>query len=103
MKDFFDQFLNEFGSEMSICSICGGQGKIVRSQDMPEDVRAQFSSEEEVICCYCEACNEYSPVMGGSLDLAEVDQPKRLASTTPRNAPCPCGSGKKYKRCCGSS
>ena len=19
-----------------------------------------------------------------------------------RNAPCPCGSGKKYKRCCGS-
>ncbi|MBU4198610.1 MAG: SEC-C domain-containing protein, partial [Verrucomicrobia bacterium] len=24
-------------------------------------------------------------------------------SQTPRNAPCPCGSGKKYKRCCGSS
>ncbi len=23
--------------------------------------------------------------------------------TTERNAPCPCGSGKKYKRCCGSS
>jgi len=21
---------------------------------------------------------------------------------TPRNAPCPCGSGKKYKRCCGA-
>ena len=20
-----------------------------------------------------------------------------------RNAPCPCGSGKKYKRCCGAS
>ena len=20
--------------------------------------------------------------------------------TTPRNAPCPCGSGKKYKKCC---
>jgi sulfatase maturation enzyme AslB (radical SAM superfamily) len=20
---------------------------------------------------------------------------------TPRNAPCPCGSGKKFKRCCG--
>lgn len=23
------------------------------------------------------------------------------ASTTGRNEPCPCGSGKKYKRCCG--
>jgi preprotein translocase subunit SecA len=22
-------------------------------------------------------------------------------STTPRNAPCPCGSGKKYKHCHG--
>ncbi|MDQ2650634.1 MAG: SEC-C metal-binding domain-containing protein [Actinomycetota bacterium] len=22
---------------------------------------------------------------------------------TPRNAPCPCGSGKKYKRCHGSA
>lgn len=22
---------------------------------------------------------------------------------TPRNAPCPCGSGKKFKRCCGVS
>lgn len=22
---------------------------------------------------------------------------------TPRNSPCPCGSGKKSKRCCGSS
>ena len=21
--------------------------------------------------------------------------------TTPRNAPCPCGSGKKFKKCCG--
>jgi SEC-C motif len=26
-----------------------------------------------------------------------------LANTTSRNEPCPCGSGKKYKRCCGIS
>jgi hypothetical protein len=30
---------------------------------------------------------------------------KRTKAATPkkphRNAPCPCGSGKKYKRCCG--
>jgi uncharacterized protein YecA (UPF0149 family) len=23
------------------------------------------------------------------------------ATTVGRNAPCPCGSGKKYKKCCG--
>jgi TRAP-type C4-dicarboxylate transport system permease large subunit len=26
-----------------------------------------------------------------------------LPATTARNAPCPCGSGKKYKRCCGNT
>jgi preprotein translocase subunit SecA len=27
---------------------------------------------------------------------------KRVAPKIPRNAPCPCGSGKKYKKCCGA-
>jgi uncharacterized protein YchJ len=31
--------------------------------------------------------------------------PKRVRRDVPKvgaNQPCPCGSGKKYKRCCGS-
>jgi SEC-C motif-containing protein len=28
--------------------------------------------------------------------------PARRADTPGRNDPCPCGSGKKYKRCCGA-
>jgi preprotein translocase subunit SecA len=31
---------------------------------------------------------------------APVEQAKR-DQTTGRNDPCPCGSGKKYKKCCG--
>jgi preprotein translocase subunit SecA len=27
---------------------------------------------------------------------------QKLGSETPRNAPCPCGSGRKYKRCHGA-
>ena len=27
--------------------------------------------------------------------------PRRVAKKVGRNAPCPCGSGKKYKKCCG--
>ena len=27
----------------------------------------------------------------------------RAERTPGRNAPCPCGSGKKYKRCCGAN
>jgi preprotein translocase subunit SecA len=26
---------------------------------------------------------------------------KRVAAKVGRNDPCPCGSGKKYKKCCG--
>ncbi|MCK9294011.1 MAG: preprotein translocase subunit SecA [Desulfobulbaceae bacterium] len=30
-------------------------------------------------------------------------QPQRQAQKVGRNAPCPCGSGKKYKKCCGET
>lgn len=35
----------------------------------------------------------------------EAPKPETVTRTTPkvgRNEPCPCGSGKKYKKCCGS-
>lgn len=39
----------------------------------------------------------------GTIDY--VDEAKRLKSlpdtSIGRNAPCPCGSGRKYKKCCG--
>jgi uncharacterized protein len=28
-------------------------------------------------------------------------EPRRTVSKVGRNEPCPCGSGKKYKKCCG--
>jgi uncharacterized protein len=30
-------------------------------------------------------------------------EPRRVAPKIGRNEPCPCGSGKKYKKCCGGS
>ncbi|MHB1080638.1 MAG: preprotein translocase subunit SecA [Prosthecobacter sp.] len=35
------------------------------------------------------------------LPSSNVARPKPPASTVGRNDPCPCGSGKKYKQCCG--
>jgi uncharacterized protein YecA (UPF0149 family) len=34
-----------------------------------------------------------------------TDRPNPFASTPKigRNDPCPCGSGRKYKRCCGEN
>jgi uncharacterized protein len=36
-------------------------------------------------------------------DAAFAPEPRRNASTVGRNDLCPCGSGKKYKKCCGSA
>ena len=33
----------------------------------------------------------------------EGNRPKRIKQAPGRNDPCPCGSGKKYKQCCGRS
>ena len=40
--------------------------------------------------------------MAGSGDLQPVQQVVRAAAKIGRNDPCPCGSGKKYKKCCGA-
>ena len=36
-------------------------------------------------------------------EAKELDEQKLLHPPISRNAPCPCGSGKKYKMCCGRS
>ncbi len=38
----------------------------------------------------------------GQKKAKRVSVAKRVASTVGRNDPCPCGSGKKYKKCCGA-
>jgi len=35
--------------------------------------------------------------------VSEVTKPIKAAKKPKRNEPCPCGSGKKYKNCCGKS
>lgn len=42
------------------------------------------------------------PQFSGGYDMPEEKQrPVRVAERVGRNDPCPCGSGKKYKKCCG--
>ena len=41
--------------------------------------------------------------MAGAGDAGPVQQVKRSSEKVGRNDPCPCGSGKKYKKCCGAN
>jgi preprotein translocase subunit SecA len=38
---------------------------------------------------------------GGPAERQQQSTVKREARKVGRNEPCPCGSGKKYKKCCG--
>ncbi|RDZ26510.1 UPF0149 family protein [Lysobacter silvisoli] len=37
------------------------------------------------------------------IDALTPREPRRVAAAPDRNGPCPCGSGKKYKKCCGAA
>ena len=62
-------------------------------------LRLQTVSEEEYKHKESKALN-YSA--GGSAEAAKVQTQRRAEPKVGRNDPCPCGSGKKYKKCCGA-
>ena len=47
------------------------------------------------------AANEASDMVDEATDVVSRTEPVRTAVKVGRNDPCPCGSGKKYKKCCG--
>jgi uncharacterized protein len=50
-----------------------------------------------------EACFALQDLRGYWVDHAPRHAPRRVAPTPGRNDPCPCGSGKKYKKCHGAA
>ena len=47
------------------------------------------------------AANEASDMVDEASDMVSRAEPVRTAVKVGRNDPCPCGSGKKHKKCCG--
>ncbi|MEE0945930.1 MAG: preprotein translocase subunit SecA [Acutalibacteraceae bacterium] len=63
----------------------------IREQTAKQCLSAVFASEESVVRKKVAQENSTGP----------VDRTVRGKGVVALNAPCPCGSGKKYKRCCG--
>jgi preprotein translocase subunit SecA len=59
----------------------------------------RIQREEEIEEMREEASQDY--VMSRGEQTAETSTVKKDAKKVGRNDPCPCGSGKKYKKCCG--
>ncbi len=104
------------------CSICEGKLEVVcPSCDAPfprpteEETKHAYLLEEDLLCTKkCSSCGSSFLVWGGD-GQRPLFTPKSIgpevcgqwgfikkepAKSTNRNSPCPCGSGKKYKKCC---
>ena len=78
----------------------------VKQKTLSTLFRIKISSEEEVDKEALEKKKRQQSEMrlsrsGGGSDEAQKQPIKREGEKVGRNEPCPCGSGKKYKKCCG--
>ncbi len=81
------------------------RGRMVLSQQpqtvqRPMDLKAVKEESESVLRRDMNQFEKAGTAMGKS---APVKQPKVNDAKVGRNDPCPCGSGKKYKNCCGKN
>jgi uncharacterized protein len=51
--------------------------------------------------CVATILHQSRPELAGALPANLTGMPHRAAPRPGRNDPCPCGSGRKYKQCCG--
>ncbi len=85
------------------------------SREMAEAFHAEAARGEQSLEAMADAIHRVVPAavaqyahMGRSIATGlvepDADTPVPTRDTkVGRNAPCPCGSGKKYKRCCGAT
>ena len=93
------------GAEIKIDDLAGGLSE--EEQEAVEsalDQRLQMHGHEPVFMpveehVHDENCGHNH----GHMHAGAVVEPAKAASKTAgRNDPCPCGSGKKFKKCCGA-
>ena len=76
-------------------------------QEEPEPVRRRIPTQR-LSTVHESAINlgfagaEESDIQRASRERSEKQRPIKVEQKIGRNDPCPCGSGKKYKKCCGA-
>ncbi|MFO8052463.1 MAG: preprotein translocase subunit SecA [Candidatus Omnitrophota bacterium] len=69
---------------------------IYKAKIKPEQKREVFAEDQKNF-----VHSKYSPLRKKEPTKKKVKTPKVAGKKVGRNDPCPCGSGKKYKKCCG--
>jgi preprotein translocase subunit SecA len=62
---------------------------------------AELTAEHHEVQAYAHATQAATGPGGSGADAGPGAPMRREAPKVGRNDPCPCGSGKKFKQCCG--
>jgi preprotein translocase subunit SecA len=68
--------------------------------DLGIDVHEETKSTQLVHSSASAYESQQEQAVAASTTKSDGPRPLRAAKQTDRNAPCPCGSGKKFKNCC---
>ena len=83
--------------------VCGDWEEVRNAMHMPtkhsykRELLSISDRYEEITSTWAGYTEE--PFINPNYDI-DFNQPKRTEPKVGRNDPCPCGSGKKYKKCC---
>lgn len=83
----------KLGSEEAPLSI------VVNSQDRQTEIEAILAQHQLIANITLDAEQEENTIELET--ILNKPKPTSFEKTPNRNDPCPCGSGKKYKKCCG--
>ena len=85
---------------LSAIVLAGGDGRRMRStRPKPLHVLCGKTMLHYVLDSLSDAQLRLANKLAGSV----LRDPETISSPTPRNAKCPCGSGKRYKHCHGAT
>lgn len=113
LEDFVNGIIREFG----IIVHCGDLFEILHPLLSTSQLKSFFCGDEKEGLIRMtkllkeigalDVLNNRNPKAGNSLrtlanaPIGSITSGRTLRQTPGRNSPCPCGSGKKYKKCCG--
>jgi uncharacterized protein len=91
-----------------ILALCGDQnGESLLGLPPEDEDRIMEEAAEFVPACVTAIAAYWREKGPKQISMALIDgtplQPSYASSKVGRNDPCPCGSGKKFKKCCGKA
>lgn len=92
----------ELWAILSVITTLADVDLALEGAEEPEELRASLPVLVEKV--FPNAVEQYALIgrQLGEMAANEVEEPYIAPPKIGRNDPCPCGSGKKYKKCCGA-